>query len=111
MIFVRNIKKGFTDGVYVGRDMPGWPGSVLANKFKAEEHGRMVALDLYRAWLVSMVLQQDEVVMAELRRIKALADAGDVTLLCWCDPWACHADTIRSLVEVLHLIPVSSRDE
>jgi hypothetical protein len=64
----------------------------------------MVALDLYRAWLVKMVLQDDPVVMTELRRIKALADAGDVTLLCWCDPYSCHADTIRSLIEVLDTI-------
>lgn len=108
MIFVRNIKKGFTEGVYVGRDMPGWSGSVLANRFRAEEHGRMVAIDLYRAWLTSMILKQDPEVMAELRRIRALADAGDVTLLCWCDPWACHADVIRAAIEVLHVFPVSS---
>lgn len=109
MIFVRNIKKGFTSGIYVGRDMPGWPGSVLANRFRADEHGRLVAIDLYRAWLVSMILQDNQEVMDELRRIKAQEELdGDVTLLCWCDPWACHADVVRAVVEVMHLIPVSS---
>lgn len=108
MILVRNIKSGHVNGIYVGRDMPGWKGSVLANRFRAEEHGRMVAIDLYRAWLVSQVLQDNPEVMAELRRIRALADAGDVTLLCWCEPRACHAEVVRAIVEVLHLIPVSS---
>jgi hypothetical protein len=108
MISVRNIKKGFTSGIYVGRDMPGWTGSVLANRFRAEEHGRLVAIDLYRAWLAKMILQEDEVVMAELRRIRAQADAGDVDLLCWCEPYVCHSEVIRAAVETLHCISVSS---
>lgn len=101
VIHVLNISKGAREGVYIGRVMPGFPGSPLANPFSLKTMGRIEALGRYRTWLLSKILEEDPEVVGELRRLQAQAKAGDLHLLCWCRPWACHGDIIAEVLKTI----------
>jgi hypothetical protein len=64
---------------------------------KKEAERERVILD-YKVWLWERIKERGKV-FAELVRIKKLAERGDVHLICWCKPKACHGDVIRSCVE------------
>jgi hypothetical protein len=91
MIVVVNKKTG-GKGVYVGRP------SVLGNPFPMRaESDRDRVVDAYRDWLRG--LWGNPRVRAELERLADLAQAGDVSLVCYCAPARCHADVIKSAIE------------
>ena len=43
--------------------------------------------------------KQDISFIHELNRIVELARTNDITLLCWCYPRRCHAETIKRYIE------------
>jgi len=98
-IIVANIRTT-TIGVYVGRPMPRQrlPGSPLGNPFPVPQFSRQEALERYEDWLDDQ-LTRDTPARREFERLVALARVGDVTLLCWCAPRACHADIIKARIE------------
>jgi hypothetical protein len=106
MIQVVNIKTYRSDGyarhlVYIGRAMPGRPGSPLGNPFKLRfEAEREEVLAKYEMWL----RKQLETDTAARREIERLADhAEDLVLACWCKQpdreVACHGDVVKKVIE------------
>jgi uncharacterized protein DUF4326 len=104
MIRVINIKSGipdYTPAVYIGRKMPGRPGSPLANPFKLERDNwneRCAVLHKYRDWLQEQ-MESDTPARREIERLALLARNGPLLLLCWCAPRICHGDVVKEFVE------------
>lgn len=107
MIHVAN-KRTFHDeahtgeAVYIGRTMPGIPGSPLGNPFKPSDGSftaRTACIERYRGWLLSQ--PQNGNAWHELRRLKSLARRGDLYLLCWCAPQSCHGDVVKTVIEAM----------
>jgi hypothetical protein len=86
MIHIENKKTYRGKGIYVGRMMPGLPGSILGNPFRIGRDGtRDQVIAKYRRWLWEQIKLKNEAYV-ELRRIAELARRGDITLVCWCAP-------------------------
>ena len=98
-IIVANIRATRT-GVYVGRPMPRQrlPGSPLGNPFPVPQFSRDEALERYTDWLDDQ-LQRDTPARRAFDQLVAQARMGDLTLLCWCAPRACHADILKARIE------------
>ena len=78
-------------GEYVGRPSP--LGNPLPLK---SERDRDRACDYYEKWFASRVASGDRHVLGEIKRLlEILRGRGHLTLLCWCAPARCHAETIR----------------
>lgn len=90
--------------LYIGRAMPGRPGSPLGNPFKIKrESERPEALQRYREWLDEQ-MESDTEARREIYRIADLATCWDLApsdfaLVCWCAPKQCHGDVIKEVVE------------
>lgn len=99
MIAVKNIRHT-RDGVYVGRWNSHYrlQSSPLANPYKLAPGGsREPIIDRYARWLDAQ-LASDTRARREFDRLVEMARVGDVTLLCWCAPAACHADVIKARI-------------
>lgn len=93
MIHVANKRAGAI-GEYVGRPSP------LGNPFRMRnesERARVIAK--YDAWLRSKIAKGDKRVCDELNRLYKIARDGELVLVCWCAPKACHADVIKRVLE------------
>ena len=97
MIRVENLR-GRKDaaGVYVGRPARGRRGSPLANPFHLGRDGdRAAVMAAYERWFREKIAAGDAAVVAELDRLAAQYRAdGELTLLCWCAPEACHGEIL-----------------
>ncbi len=92
-IHVVNKKQFKGEGIYIGRP------SVLGNPFAIGRDGdREEVIARYRAWLWDQVAARNEV-FAELVKIKGMAERGEVYLVCWCKPLACHGDVVKACVD------------
>jgi hypothetical protein len=80
-------------GEYIGRP------SVLGNPFKLEQWGREACIEQYEVWLRERIAARDVQVCKELSRLLAIARAGELKLVCWCAPLACHGDVIKRVLE------------
>jgi hypothetical protein len=85
------------DSYYIGRPSP------LGNPFiLTDESNRDIVCDMYAEWLEEKVHSKDSKVLAELRKIKKLAERQEgVVLGCYCSPKRCHGDEIKKLMEKL----------
>ena len=82
-------------GEYIGR------GSLLGNTFLIGKDGsREEVIAKYRVWLWNEIKKHGEV-YNELIRLMALEQDGDITLICFCKPLACHGDIIVKAIEWL----------
>ena len=95
MVKVENKRNYSGPGVYIGRP------SILGNPFSVEQYGREGCIERYRAWLKAEYAKRGAV-YAEIQRLVALAQQGDLVLVCWCAPEPCHGDVIQRVVE--HLV-------
>ena len=97
MIHFGCIKNG-DSGEYVGRACYGYPESPLHNPFRV---GTVPdAIEAYRTYLRARVEARDPGIIQELKRLKVLAETGELTLLCWCRPkQPCHARVIAEFLE------------
>lgn len=96
-------KRDGATGEYIGRP------SILGNPFTIGKDGtRDEVVAKYRRWLNDELQVDVSGVPTELKRLKKLADAGDLTLVCWCAPAACHGDVIKSCIEWMQSRPDSS---
>jgi hypothetical protein len=96
MIRIENKKTYRGEGVYIGRP------SLLGNPFKIGEHGtRDQVIAAYRGWLWQQIKSRGDV-YRELQRLAAIAEQGDLTLICWCSQpdrhVPCHGDVLKSAV-------------
>jgi len=89
-IFVNN-RRDTSYGIYVGR------GSVFGNPFVVGKDGtREEVIEKYRHWFWDK-LKEDEIVSKEFFRLYELWRAhGNIALLCYCFPLACHSQVIGS---------------
>lgn len=94
-IKIKIANKRHTDtGVYVGRPSP------LGNPFRLRsEAEREAVIRSYERWLAEQIARGDAAICGELDRLyrKAVAE-GEITLLCWCAPKACHAEVIAGVL-------------
>jgi len=82
-------------GVYVGRP------SVLGNTFRIGRDGdRNSVIKKNLRWLRKKYGERGEV-YRELHRLAELARRGDLVLICWCAPKACHACLIAYILREL----------
>lgn len=97
--------------VYIGRGSPlGNPyTSIQSKKTKADfvVNTREEAISNYQKWLSTKMAQNNEEVMNEIYRIRNLAQEGDVNLVCYCKPQACHGDILKNMIE--QLVTLNSR--
>ena len=95
MIRVVNFREKLK-GEYVGRP------SVLGNRFLiGRQHTRHECIDLYRSWLRAEWKNGSAVKEELLRLARTYRERGELTLVCWCAPSACHADVIKEAIEAL----------
>lgn len=94
MIRVASKRHGAT-GEYIGRPSP------LGNPFVIGRDGdRDEVIAKYRAWLEKAISPGvNTPARDEFIRLWRLARAGDVTLVCWCAPLACHGDVLKEKLE------------
>ncbi len=81
------------DGIYVGRP------SILGNPFPMKsEKDRAEVIAKYRRWLWVELKKNGEVAAELSRLVKIYREKGELTLICWCAPKACHAEVIKSAI-------------
>lgn len=86
---------------YIGRGSPlGNPYSHMPNT-KAEHwvRTREEAVSHYAEWLKHKIQTNDKDVCKALNRILRATETGDVQLICFCKPKACHGDVIKAAIE------------
>lgn len=94
IIKIENMKTYNGFGIQVGRL------TALGNPFIIGKHGnRVECIRKYRIWLWKQICGRNKAVLIELEHIKRVALIGDVVLLCWCKPKACHASIIKACIE------------
>ena len=101
IVNLRNVQfnKGIDRLSEIGIEYVGRP-SVLGNDARIGKDGdRAKVISDYRIWLYEQIRNRDPEVIAELKRLKAIATKGSLVLGCWCAPKPCHADVIKSCIE------------
>lgn len=105
MIEVGNIRTHTPDArpsCYVGRPTRNLAGSPLANPYRIGAYGqhRTAVIAHYAAWLDEQLAEAGSPQSLELARLRAIwLEHGDLVLLCWCAPLACHASVIKARME------------
>ena len=97
MIKIVNKKVYEGEGYYIGRP------SVLGNPYRVSM-GREKCIELYREWLRREWVKGGDV-KNELLRLVELSKEGDLVLICWCKPLACHGDVLKDAIEKIARIP------
>lgn len=102
-IRIGNVKRG-DRGEYVGRGSYGKTASPLGNPFVVGRDGaRGECVKLYEEWLPQQIARGNVAVVNELERlVGVLRKNGTLTLVCWCAPHTCHAETIAKAVAALY---------
>ncbi len=90
--------------VYIGRGSPlGNPftGSKKVENTKAafQCSSREEAIEKYEHYLRLAIYGNDSYICNQMNRIWKMAKTGDVNLVCFCKPKACHGDIIKKLIE------------
>lgn len=94
MIKIGNIRTFKPDGSIAIRVDRGTP---LGNPFyMSNESLRDFVCDRYESYFNT---PHTIIFNEELDRIVELAKTNDITLLCWCYPKRCHAETIKKYIE------------
>ncbi len=103
MIKIANAHDYHGPGVYVGRHHPRFPqGSPLSNPYHVGKDGsRGLALAKYHAWLRQQWRAGGPAKDELLRLADAYRQSGELTLVCWCAPAACHAEIVAQVVHEL----------
>lgn len=92
---IRTHKKDGSIAIKVDRS------SVLGNPFyMADESKRDAVCDKYETYFKKKIEDGlDVAFINEVNRINELSQEHDVTLLCWCYPKRCHAETIADYLK------------
>ena len=98
MIKIGNIRTFKSDGsveIHVDRR------SALGNPFiMKDEDQRIIICNKYEKWFNQKLRDSnDDYFKKELLKIYNVALEKDVTLLCWCYPNRCHAETIKRYLD------------
>jgi len=107
MIIVQNKRTYSGPGYYIGRpSIFGNPFSI-ADKNDLEE--RKEVINQYRKYLgillrdneTARLLRDNKMAQDKIRQLVGLAQKGDLNLVCWCAPLACHGDVLKECIESL----------
>ena len=118
-IKIVNVRSDRSPTVYLGRKMPGWDGSPLANRHPVGKvcpickvtHQRGETLRMYHDWLLAEMESGKGPAHDEVHRIADLVRNGAaVTLGCWCWPEPCHAELVREFVVGVLGMPKPQRE-
>lgn len=94
---------GWQNGHYIGRQNKDRKGSALYNPFKLrnaqDDIKRAEVVANYRKYLWSQIQMGDSRIMGELQQLKAIAQSGELNLLCYCAPRQCHGDVVKACIE------------
>lgn len=94
MIYIKNKKTYKGEGVYIGRP------SIFGNPFTMKDESmRAEVIQQYRQYFYEK-LSVNEPFRNEVRRLIHMARIGDLYLICWCSPLACHGDVIKEFIEL-----------
>jgi len=97
-------KKRKGKGVYIGRPSPlgnpythlKWvasrPGMFLVNN-------REEAIAKYEVWIKDVLAKDSPQKEAYTQLQEQLEKEGELSLVCWCAPLACHGDVLKKLLE------------
>ena len=95
----KDLPKLKAGNIYIGREMPGFERSPLANPHRLKDGGTRTEViarfkeDLRNDW------RQNGPMSHELMRIGAIyAEKGELRLVCWCAPKPCHGDVIKEVI-------------
>lgn len=103
MIFVVNKKNHIPtpSDFYIGRGSPlGNPYIFQKSKFGPPNcSSREEAIELYKKYLVDKIEKHDRIICEELNRIYNAEKNGDVYLVCFCYPLACHGAIISDIIQ------------
>jgi len=96
MIIVKNKKFYNGDGVYIGRP------SILGNPFQIGKDGltRKESIEKYKIWF-RWKMESDPSFKKYVQSLVQITQNGDLVLICWCAPKACHGDFIKETIEQL----------
>jgi hypothetical protein len=96
VITVHNLVDGKPTGVceYVGR-----PRSLGNSYVVGRDGNRHQVIDRFKRDLWGEIKTGRGPRVNALLRLRALAERGDLHLLCHCKPLACHADVIKAVLE------------
>jgi len=92
MIYVVNKHSGIS-GEYIGR------GSPLGNPFPIGKDTREEVIIKYREYIYSAIVGSSPAILTELTRLANIAKMGDLYLVCFCAPKACHGDIVKEIIE------------
>ena len=93
MIRIENKRTYQGDGFYVGRPTP------LGNPFPMDSgNGRVEVIERYRIWLLKKLETNNPTTRAFLALVDVYQKTGELILICWCAPLACHAEVIRDFI-------------
>jgi hypothetical protein len=98
MINVVNKRVWKGDGIYVGRPRRGQV-SPLGNPFPLSKYSREESIARFRVWLWDRICAKDRKILQALWEIVSATEAGDVNLICWCKPLACHGDVVKACAD------------
>lgn len=99
-ITVKNKKTYKGEGVYIGRP------SLLGNPFTHKEGttaqvvvpSREEAVEQYRVWLREQWAKGGKVKDELIRLAGVYKRTGELTLVCWCAPEACHGHVLAEII-------------
>lgn len=86
-------KRSGAEGEYIGRP------SVLGNPYRPAPGKPGSTLIMYEAWIKGEIAAGNEAVIAELKRLAAIAETSELVLVCWCHPRPCHGDVVKQAIE------------
>lgn len=89
--------------VYIGRGSPlGNPFTSIKNRqTKAKEvcESREESVKKFDQYIFHEIQNNNRIICDELNRIYLMAKKGDVNLVCFCKPKACHGDVIKKYID------------
>ena len=95
MIYVGSIKNGDTgERIYRG-------ASVLGNPFTVKEYGRDKCIAFYKDWLRDEWRNGGKVKEELIRLAKLYKKEGELILVCYCAPLACHGDVLAEAIQAI----------
>jgi hypothetical protein len=96
----KHFHKPTKNDIYCGR------GSALGNPFTINKPSsvanvgtRAKAVEYFKFYLDNKLAAKDERIRNAMNQIYIKAKNGDVNLVCYCAPKACHCDYIKEVVE------------
>lgn len=93
MIKIENKKTYRGYGYYIGRPSP------LGNPFLVDRKtSRHEAMSKYREWLLERLKADNPTSKAFMVLVNHYKENGELTLICWCSPLACHGEVIREFI-------------